>query len=468
VFSDNGTNSAKNMTVTFDTSGAYQFVVTVTDVSGLSTTSVVAVTVVPTFTALYVTPNPATVFVGATQQFSVTGFDQFGAAITNPTVTWRVSGGGSISTTGLYHAPATPGSAAVTATGGGLSAQADVRVVTRLPAPTNLSATPTSDYTAIDLSWTAPSGDVTGYYVYRGSSPGGESDTPLNNSPITGTTFRDATSTPGTTWFYTVKAVNAGGASGPSNEANATTAPDLALFQPAFASSQESAGTAARFAFDGDSNTRWSSQFSDPQWIYVDLGSWFNVTEVKLNWQNAAGMDYQIQVSDDASNWTTLVAVTGNTTAGWHDYPGLTGYGRYVRMYGTARHTQYGYSLWDFNVYGSPGMSPPGGSWGGTQPGRSRGVAPADAVIARWASPGFPRVTPDSTGSVAGDSRRGQVPGFDDGSGWLAQLLSDGGAGTGSRVEVRPGGPARRTPGLIVPGDFIWNGWVFTELDLAE
>src|SRR5262249_62034540 len=79
----------------------------------------------------------------------------------------------------------------------------------------------------------------------------------------------------------------------------------------------------------------------------------YNISEVRLNWEHAAGKDYQIQVSNDATNWTTLYTVTGNTTSGVHDYTGLSGSGRYVRMLGTARTTQYGYSLYDFNVYGT-------------------------------------------------------------------------------------------------------------------
>jgi hypothetical protein len=341
--------------------GAYQFVVTVTDVNGLSTTSIVAVTVVPTLTTIVVTPDSATVFTNATQQFRAGGNDQFGTPVTNPAVVWSVSSGvGSISTTGVYHAPGSPGSAVVTATAAsGLSAQALVTVVTQLPPPTGLSADAANNYTEIDLSWHAPSGDVTGYYIYRGTVPGGESTTPLNSSPVTDTTFRDTTVAPFTTYFYTVKAVSDGGMSGPSNEANATTAADLALFQPAVASSIENAGTAARFAVDGDSTTRWGSQFSDPQWIYVDLGSTYTIREVKLNWEHAAGKDYQIQVSSDAAGWTTIQTVTGNTTSGWHDYPALSGAGRYLRIYGTTRLTQYGYSLFDLNVYGSAGPSVP-------------------------------------------------------------------------------------------------------------
>jgi endoglucanase Acf2 len=359
AFSANGTNDAKNTIVTFDMSGAYQFVVTVVDGNGLSATSVVAVTVAPTLTTIVLTPSSATIFTNATQQFSVSGNDQFGVTVTNPTVAWSVSSGvGSISNTGLYHAPASPGSGVVSAASGTLRASANVTVLTQLPAPSGLSATTANNYTEIDLAWTAPSGTVTGYNVYRGTSPGGEDATALNSSPVTGTTFRDTTVAANVTYFYTVKAVNTGGISAASNEANATTAIDLALHQTATASSVENAGTLAAYAVDGNSTTRWSSQFSDTQWIYVDLGATYNISEVKLNWENAAGRDYLIQVSDDATNWTTIQTVTGNSTAGWHDYQGLSGSGRYVRMYGTARLTQYGYSLFDFNVYGSAAAAP--------------------------------------------------------------------------------------------------------------
>src|SRR5262249_24850460 len=249
--------------------------------------------------------------------------------------------------------PASTGNAPIPATSGALSASARVSVLTQSPAPTGLTAVDTNNNTEIDLSWSAPGGTVTGYNIYRGTSASGESATPLNSAPITGTSLRDTTVSPFTTYFYTVQAVNTGGASPASNEASATTATDLGLGGPATASSTENGGTLAAYAVDGNGTTRWSSGFSDPQWIYVNLGAVYNVSEVKLNWETAAGKDYQIQVSNDATTWTTLYSVTGNTTSGWHDYPGLSGSGQYVRILGTARATQYGYSLFDFNVYGS-------------------------------------------------------------------------------------------------------------------
>ena len=296
--------------MTFNLSGNYTFVVTLTDVNGRSTTTSVSVTVVPTLSTIVLTPNTASIFTDAAQQFSVSGNDQFGAPIVNPTVNWTVStGAGSVSNTGLYQAPGTPGSAVVTATGGSVSASASISVLVQLPAPTGLSAVDENN-TEIDLFWTAPSGAVTGYNIFRGTSVGGESAIPLNSVPITGTTFLDTTVLAFTTYFYTVKAVNSGGGSAASNEANATTATDLALNQPVTASSVENGGTSPQYAVDGNSSTRWSTQFSDPQWIYVDLGSTYNISEVKLNWETAAGQNYLIQVSnvpsDDSADWTTI------------------------------------------------------------------------------------------------------------------------------------------------------------------
>jgi large repetitive protein len=133
----------------------------------------------------------------------------------------------------------------------------------------------------------------------------------------------------------------------------AQTDSNLAVFQTATASSANGGNTAA-LAFDNDSTTRWESQSSDPQWLAVDLGSVANIHKIVLNWENAAGQNYQLQVSNDNINWTTVQNVVSNSGGGVLTYNGLTATGRYVRMYGTTRTTQYGYSLFDFQVWGVP------------------------------------------------------------------------------------------------------------------
>ena len=137
---------------------------------------------------------------------------------------------------------------------------------------------------------------------------------------------------------------------------------NLALNHPATASSTENAGTPASAAVDGNLGTRWSSAFSDPQWLQVDLGSTQSICQVTLNWETAYGKAFQIQTSPDATTWTSIYSTTTGT--GGTQTLSVTGSGRYIRMYGTARATQYGYSLWEFQVFGT--SSGGGGTCGTT------------------------------------------------------------------------------------------------------
>lgn len=76
----------------------------------------------------------------------------------------------------------------------------------------------------ITLNWAASaSSGVTGYNIYRGTSPGGESSTPLNTGgAVTGTSFTDVGTVSGTTYYYVIKATNGSIESPPSTEASAT------------------------------------------------------------------------------------------------------------------------------------------------------------------------------------------------------------------------------------------------------
>ncbi len=125
----------------------------------------------------------------------------------------------------------------------------------------------------------------------------------------------------------------------------------LSQGHPATASSLEGAGYPASNAVNGNTGTRWSSAFSDPQWLEVDLGATHTISHVALNWEAAYAKAFQIQTSTDGTNWTTIYSTTTGT-GGVQTIP-VSGSGRYVRMYGTQRATGYGYSLWEFQVFGS-------------------------------------------------------------------------------------------------------------------
>ncbi|MGO9231837.1 MAG: glycoside hydrolase family 44 protein, partial [Bryobacteraceae bacterium] len=88
-------------------------------------------------------------------------------------------------------------------------------------APTGLTAT--AGNASVKLSWTASAG-ATSYNVYRGTTASGESTTALATG-IAATSYTDATASNGTTYYYKVAAVNAGGTSPLSAEVSATPEP---------------------------------------------------------------------------------------------------------------------------------------------------------------------------------------------------------------------------------------------------
>jgi len=114
-------------------------------------------------------------------------------------------------------------------------------------APTQLSATGVAD-TEIDLSWLAPSGVVSGYSVYRGTTPGGESSTPLATG-LAAKTYADKSVTKGTAYYYTVTATNSVGQGPSSNEASAK------ALQPAISLAVATGGSSSATVTQGQAAT---------------------------------------------------------------------------------------------------------------------------------------------------------------------------------------------------------------------
>jgi beta-glucosidase len=128
-------------------------------------------------------------------------------------------------------------------------------------------------------------------------------------------------------------------------------APNLALHCPVTVTSVEGAGLEGNKAVDGNSGSRWSSAFSDPQSITIDLGAQYLVDHVILRWEAAYGKDYSIFLSDNNTIYVTAASVVNGD--GGNDTIPLERTGRYIRLLGTKRATQWGYSLYEFEVYGS-------------------------------------------------------------------------------------------------------------------
>jgi beta-glucosidase len=127
------------------------------------------------------------------------------------------------------------------------------------------------------------------------------------------------------------------------------TTSSLSTGKPASASSVTQ-GNLAAYAFDNDPGTRWESDHSDPQWLVVDLAHPTTFSRVLISWETAYSNNYQLQVSDDNSAWRTVYNNT-NGSGGLEQFtfPPVTA--RYVRLYMLQRATQFGDSLYSFDIY---------------------------------------------------------------------------------------------------------------------
>ena len=118
------------------------------------------------------------------------------------------------------------------------------------------------------------------------------------------------------------------------------------------ASSEERSVLEAKNVVDGKKGTRWSSEFSDPQWIYVDLAKPCTVRAVRLIWESAHGKTYDIQVSLNNKDWKTVRSIKEDNIGGSRDIWLKPVKARYIRMYGIKRASRWGYSLLEFEVFG--------------------------------------------------------------------------------------------------------------------
>jgi F5/8 type C domain-containing protein/glycosyl hydrolase family 64 (putative beta-1,3-glucanase) len=257
----------------------------------------------------------------------------------------------------------------------------------------------------------------------------------------------------------------------------------LSQGKTATASSSENADLGAAKAVDGNTGTRWSSAFSDAQWLQVDLGSTATLSRVVLNWEAAYARSFSIQTSANGTSWANVYSTTAGT--GGVQTLTVTGTARYVRMNATARATAYGYSLWEFQVYGSTGSTPPTCGTADAARGRTATASstenagtPAAAAVdgnagTRWASafsdPQWLQVDLGSSQTVCGVelsweaayARSFQIQVSGDGSSWTNVYTTTSGAGGNQVLTVNGTGRYVRMYGTVRATAYGYSLWSF-------
>lgn len=115
-----------------------------------------------------------------------------------------------------------------------------------------------------------------------------------------------------------------------------------------------SKSTDAGKAIDGSMSTRWQADVEVPQWLMIDLEKEYELSSFYISWETASASQYTIEVSQDGKEWTSVYEVTNGAKGhSIHDTITKTK-ARYVRVYITERATQYGASIYEFQIYGKP------------------------------------------------------------------------------------------------------------------
>ncbi len=155
--------------------------------------------------------------------------------------------------------------------------------------------------------------------------------------------------------------------------------PKISAGALALASSAENAGSLPQGATDGDMQVRWGSKHTDDEWLVIDLGENCDISRISINWETAFASRYLLQAAPDGCKLTTksvdyagtTKSVTVPTEESWQTLKeknatsagdkttAVQGNGRYIRMKGLSRGTQYGYSLYEMSIYGIKGSTRP-------------------------------------------------------------------------------------------------------------
>ncbi|MBZ4191349.1 discoidin domain-containing protein [Niabella beijingensis] len=136
---------------------------------------------------------------------------------------------------------------------------------------------------------------------------------------------------------------------------------NLAYRKAVTASSSPGVFEPALCVADNNTGSRWSSAYNDDEWICIDLGTPTEVASVTLNWEAAYGKAYKLLVATDTTDWREVYHTT-NGKGGLETIRFKPVTARYVKMQGIKRATQWGYSLYEMEVYSNKkaetGLSP--------------------------------------------------------------------------------------------------------------
>jgi len=113
-----------------------------------------------------------------------------------------------------------------------------------------------------------------------------------------------------------------------------------------------SASASAANTVDGNLGTSWTAVNQDAEYIYIDLGSEYDICRMAIYWfTDRYAKDFDMEISDDAVTWTVAKSIRGNS-ADYSEFNNVVT-ARYVRMEGITRNGSNAYAIDEFQLFGS-------------------------------------------------------------------------------------------------------------------
>lgn len=205
----------------------------------------------------------------------------------------------------------------------------------RVQAPANFAMALTP--TGLRCTWEDRAQNETGYRLYGAAQIEGPY-TVLGDLPPNSVTFLDESIE--SPWTY--RFVAARNDSGEVASGVATVIPGTPV---AYASSVKN-GNEPRFAFDGNPNTRWESEWKDDEYLALDFVTEKTLSQARIQWEAAYAETYRIQWSNDGVTWADTSAGTVTSDGGTDDVSFSPQSARHFRILCVKRHdTRWGNSI---------------------------------------------------------------------------------------------------------------------------
>lgn len=302
------------------------------------------------------TSNPArTIQPGQVVQFTLTGYDQYGATFPLTGTQWSVNAGGTITSTGRFTATANADPVTVTAVSGGLAQSLTFRVgaapglsrVVTVPGFTRVINGATQPYAAAGLDQYGDPFPLNGGVTW---SVNGSNGTVDSNGRFTATAL-------GTGYVR----AESGGLSASTLVVVHAPLTNIALGRPATVSTtrgSSAVNTVTGNVTDGKTSTRWESEWTDGQSITVDLGKVYDLASVNIVWQSAYAKVYDVETATTltgAQPWTVVAAPPTKTSSAADNLPLTGATGRYLKLNLVTRaNPSFGFVISEVGVYGYP------------------------------------------------------------------------------------------------------------------